>query len=161
MNRLIEAVASHFDEEGFTFTRLDDGDRLHMGWNSSSGSWPCLVSADEDEHVIFLHSVHPLKVPAADRVRVAEYLMRVNRIAFFGCFLMDFDTGEIRYETYLLTHSVGGFDEALRDALAMNVRTMDKYLAGVSRVISCEVTPAEALSEALTGKRIDRKYQYN
>jgi hypothetical protein len=161
MNRLIEAVASHFDEEGFTFTRLDDGDRLHMGWNSSNGSWHCLVSANEDEDVVFLHSVHPLKVPAGELGRVAEYLMRVNRIAFFGCFLMDFDTGEIRYETYVLTHSATGFDEALQAALAMNVRTMDKYIGGVARVISCELSPAEAIAEIVTGKRVDKRYQYN
>lgn len=161
MNSMLEAVASYFDKEGFTFTRLDDGNRLHMGWNSSNGSWPCLITANEDENVIFLHSVHPLKVPAGDRVRVAEYLMRVNRIAFFGCFLMDFDTGEIRYETYVLTHSACGFEEAFQAALAMNVRTMDKYIGGVARVISCELNPAEAIAEIVTGRRVDKRYQYN
>jgi hypothetical protein len=161
MNRLIEAVASHLEEEGFKFTRLDDGARLHMGWNCSSGSWHCLVSADEEDNVVFLHSVHPLRVAAGDRPRVAEYLMRVNRIAYFGCFLMDFDNGEIRYETYVLTHATTGFDEALQAALAMNIRTMEKFIAGVARVITCEVNPAEALAEVVTGKHVDKSYLYN
>ena len=54
------------------------------------------------DSALLSYAVCPIRAEKAVRGEVCEYLMRANQNLGVGCFEMDFDTGEIRYKTYLL-----------------------------------------------------------
>ncbi|HMK39915.1 MAG TPA: YbjN domain-containing protein, partial [Bacteroidota bacterium] len=105
--------------------------------------------------------VCPLKASAENRPRVAEFLMRLNRTIYMGHFVMDFDTGEIRFETYV--HGENGVIAAgaMVSFVTRNISTMDRHVCDIARVLSTGIPPAEAMTQVLTGVAPGRGYQYN
>ena len=135
--------------------------RERMGISTKNARWQCVVNVDEEEGVVFLHSVCPLKAPAESRIRIAEFLMRLNRTVFLGHFVMDFDSGEIRFETYVHGESGAIASGAMESFVNRNISTMDRHVRDIARVISTGIAPAEAMTQVLTGMAADRGYLYN
>ena len=161
MGNLLDSVAEFFTRDGWEFTRHDDEKRIRMVVNSDRGRWPCQVYVDAEERVVFFHSVWPLNVPADKRAKMAEFLMRMNRMSLFGSFLLDFDTGEIRFETYVFGNEETVDRDEMSAAVQQNLGMMNRHLDCISKVLSTDLTPAEAVTELVTGMPIDRKYTYN
>ncbi len=161
MGNLMDSVADYFTHDGWEFIRHDDEKKISMGVTSDHGKWPCLVSIDEEEKVVFFHSICPLKIPLDKRVKMAEFLTRVNRLCFMGSFVMDFDSGEIRFETYVFGNEETVASEQLEVAVGRNIAMMDKHIEAIAKVMSSDITPAEAVAELVTGMPMDKRYIYN
>ena len=161
MGTLTDSVVQYFAGEGWDVSRSSSEPALRMGVSTKNARWQCVVNVDEDEEIVFLHSVCPLKAPAESRSRVAEFLMRLNRTIYMGHFVMDFDSGEIRFETYVHGENGTTSGGAMDSFLNRNIATMDKHVCDIARVISTEIPPAEAMTQVLTGMPAGRGYQYN
>lgn len=161
MGTLTESVEQYFTGEGWDVTRSAKESALRMGVSTKNARWQCVVSIDEDEGVVFFHSVCPLKASPEGRPRLAEFLMRLNRTIFLGHFVMDFDSGEIRFETYV--HGANGNidNDAMGSFVNRNIATMDRHVCDIARVISTEIPPAEAMTQVLTGMAAGGTYRYN
>ena len=161
MGTLTESVEQYFTSEGWDVSRSANESALRMGASTKNARWQCVVSVDEDEGVVFFHSVCPLKASPDGRPRLAEFLMRLNRTIFLGHFVMDFDSGEIRFETYL--HGANGTidNDAMESFVNRNVATMDRHVCDIARVISTGIPPAEAMTQVLTGMAAGSGYRYN
>ena len=57
------------------------------GGITRNARWQCVVNVDEEEGIVFFHSVCPLKVSVESRPRIAEFLMRLNRTIYLGHFV--------------------------------------------------------------------------
>ena len=161
METLTDTVEQYFTAEGWDVSRSSGESALRMGVSTKNARWQCVVNVDEDEGVVFLHSVCPLKAAPESRPRVAEFLMRLNRTIFLGHFVMDFDSGEIRFETYVHVQNGTVVNGAMESFVCRNIATMDRYVCDIARVISTEITPAEAMTQVLTGSTAGRGYIYN
>ncbi|HTY59725.1 MAG TPA: YbjN domain-containing protein [Bacteroidota bacterium] len=161
MDTLTDAVEQYFAAEGWDVSRSASEPALRMGVSTKNARWQCVVNVDEDEGIVFLHSVCPLKSAPESRPRTAEFLMRLNRTVYLGHFVMDFDSGEIRFETYVHGENGAVRSEAMQSFVNRNIATMDRYVCDIARVISTEITPAEAMTQVLTGAAAGRGYIYN
>ena len=161
MSNLMDSVAGYLEHEGWEITRHDDEHKIRMGVSSEHGRWPCVISIDDENRLVFFHSVCPLKIPAEKRVKLAEFLMRVNRLCYIGHFVLDFDSGETRFETYAYGTTATVDEEEMESTVGRNLAMMDKHLGSISKVISSDITPAEAVAELITGVPMDRRYLYN
>ena len=161
MSNAIESVADYLTKEGWEFRRSEVDGTIEMEVSAPAGRWLFIVRVGENERTVFFHSLCPLSVPLESRQRGAEFLMRVNRCVYIGGFVLDFDSGDICYETYMQSNE--HVDPLGTDfpSVDLNLAMMNKYLAGIARMISSDVTPAEALTEVVTGVRADKKYVYN
>jgi hypothetical protein len=161
MGTLTDSVEQYFAAEGWDVTRSVNESALRMGVSTKNARWQCVVSVDEEDGVVFFHSVCPLKASPAGRPRLAEFLMRLNRMIYLGHFVMDFDSGEIRFETYV--HAVNGVidNDVMESFVNRNIGTMDKHVCDIARVISTEIQPAEAMTQVLTGMAAGEGYRYN
>jgi len=161
MSQILDSVAKYFESDGWRFEKHDEDDTLCMTVRGDTGAWRCVVSTNEEEAVVFFFSVCPIFVPADYRVRASEYLMRVNRRVFLGHFIIDFDSGEVRYETTAPAPDGTISDEVMKSTVGVNCNMMDRYLPGLFRVVYSEISPADAFAEVREGKRSDQKYRYN
>ncbi len=161
MGTLTDSVERYFAAEGWDVSRSAKEPALRMGISTKNARWQCVVNIDEDEGLVFLHSVCPLKASSESRVRIAEFLMRLNRTVYLGHFVMDFDSGEIRFETYVYGENGAIGDAAMESFVNRNIATMDKHVCDIARVISTGIAPAEAMTQVLTGMAADRGYLYN
>jgi hypothetical protein len=161
MGTLTDSVQQYFTAEGWDVSRSASESAFRMGVSTQNARWQCVVNVDEEEGIVFLHSVCPLKASAESRPRIAEFLMRLNRTIYLGHFVMDFDSGEIRFETYV--HSENGTigNDAMESFVGRNIGTMDRHVCDIARVISTEIPPAEAMTQVLTGMAAGRGYLYN
>ena len=161
MGTLMESVERYFAGEGWETSRVGEGAALRVGVSTKNARWQCIANVDEEDGVVFFHSICPLKAGAAGRGRLAEFLMRLNRILFLGHFVMDFDSGEIRFETYLISREGYVSADAMGACVDANIASMDKHICDIARVISTAIAPAEAVAQALTGVPVDGAYRYN
>jgi hypothetical protein len=161
MGPLTDSVERYFAAEGWDVSRSSSESALRMGISTKRARWQCVVNVDEEEGIVFLHSVSPLKAAPESRPRIAEFLMRLNRTIYLGHFVMDFDSGEIRFETYVHGENGAIGNDAMESFVNRNIATMDKHVCDIARVISTEIPPAEAMTQVLTGMAADRGYQYN
>jgi hypothetical protein len=161
MGTLTDSVEQYFAAEGWDVTRSAKESALRMGVSTKNARWQCVVNVDEEEGVVFFHSVCPLKGSPEGRPRLAEFLMRLNRTIYLGHFVMDFDSGEIRFETYV--HGANGNidNDAMESFVSRNIATMDRHVCDIARVISTEIPPAEAMTQVLTGMAAGGGYRYN
>jgi hypothetical protein len=161
MKMIIELVEEYLTSQGWTISRNPEQDWLMLDVITDNAEWRCDINADEEQKVIFVHSICPLKAAADKQTRMAEFLMRVNRVIYLGHFFMDYDTGGIQFETYLYADGNGLNPDAMESAIGRNIAMMETYLAGITKIVSTETTPADALAEILSGKPADRGYIYN
>ncbi len=107
-----------------------------MGMSLDSGKVSTYIKVNtESNFVLTLHSLH-INVPASFRIKVAEYINRVNYNLTLGNFEMDFSDGEIRFrtiqpfeDTFLFSHDL--FIMILKTGYA----AIDKYYAGIMAII--------------------------
>jgi len=161
MGMLMQSVERYFVSEGWEASHIGGDAALRVGVSTKNARWQCVVNVDEEDGVVFFHSVCPLKAAPESRPRIAEFLMRLNRLLFLGHFVMDFDSGEIRYETYVIAREGCVSTEAMGACVDANIGAMDKHVCDIARVISTGITPAEAVTQALTGTPVDGAYRYN
>jgi hypothetical protein len=161
MGTLTDSVEQYFTQEGWDVSRAAGESALRMGVSTKKARWQCVVNVDEEEGIVFFHSVCPLKASVESRPRIAEFLMRLNRTIYLGHFVMDFDSGEIRFETYVYGENGTISNDAMESSVNRNVATMDKHVCDIARVISTEISPAEAMTQVLTGMVAGRGYRYN
>ena len=161
MGTLMESVERYFVSEGWETSRVGGDSALRVGVSTKNARWQCVANVDEEDGVVFFHSICPLKAAPESRPRIAEFLMRLNRVLFLGHFVMDFGSGEIRFETYLITREGFVSGESMGACVDANVAAMDKHIGDIARAISTGIAPAEAVAQALTGAPVDGAYRYN
>lgn len=146
MGNILKAAKEYFDEEEWSYTRLEGRPVLQLKFYSGVDSWHCYAHAFEDRHRLLFYSVSPINAPDNLRTEIAEYLTRANYGLVVGNFEMDWGDGEVRFKT-----SISMDGEALTmplvQALVMpNLRTMGQYLPGIRAVIEQGATPLDAVS---------------
>ncbi len=104
-----------------------------------------IIAISEDDSIVRVRSVLPLRVPETHRSVVAEYLSRVNDGFYVGGFQYQFDEGNIGYT---IGHIIpfGKIDRDILDwTITQCAAISDKYLPGLCQVMYAGTTPAEAI----------------
>ncbi len=85
---------------------------------------------------LLIYTVCPTNVPENQRLRVSEFITRVNRGLILGNFELDFEDGELRYKSsYVFDDTLPNSGEIFLRNLYVTFNTMDKYLPGIFAVI--------------------------
>src|SRR5207244_674152 len=135
MAKIYETMLSYFQTDGWPVNELADADAAQIYFQGQNGQWMCFAQAREEQGQFVFYSLCPLKVSAAKRANVAEFIARANYGLIIGNFEMDFDDGEVRYKTSIDVEEAELTPELLRPLVYANVWTMDQYLRGLIAVI--------------------------
>ena len=88
----------------------------------------------------------PDTIPDERRLEVAEFLHRANYGLLLGSFEMDYDRGEVRYRTALMTEGACPVDGVLDRYIQMPAAMLDRYAAGIEAIVSEGEIAQEALA---------------
>ncbi len=141
------ATLSRFlEQDGWYPQQLTNKEAFRMLYNGKNGTLQCYAQIRLAEEQLICYAIAPFKVPEETRLIVADYLTRANYGLYIGNFEMDFNDGEVRCKS-----SIDFEDEELSFNLIRNtiypaVHLMDRYLAGLLKVVYGGASPTEAIA---------------
>jgi hypothetical protein len=127
--------------------QLEDKYIYRMGYTGKNGQTTCFARIMPELEQFLFYVIAPLKAPEDARPAVAEYITRANYGLRIGNFELDFSDGEVRYKSSLDFEGEVLTPQLIKNAIYPAVQTMDRYLAGLMRVIYGSQPPAEAIAE--------------
>jgi hypothetical protein len=133
---LLEELKRVFTENGWPFSEVRSAPVLVSDLSGPLGTWKFYAQVVDEQDLILLYSVCPLRVPPARRLEVSQFLTGANYGLAAGNFELDFEDGEIRYKTALHIRG-GGLDSTLvKNLVRSNGMAMETYLPGIGAVIT-------------------------
>jgi hypothetical protein len=147
MSPLFDAVVRFFEQSGWKHQRLGQLTALRSRFRGASTEWDFVAHTREEESFILFYSIAPVKVPVARRAAAAEFVARANWGLSIGNFELDMDDGEVRFKTAVDVEGTPVEDPLLQALLIANLSMMDKYLAGLTAVVSKGKDPKGAVQE--------------
>jgi hypothetical protein len=148
MPHILDAVSQFLKDSNWPFTPMDDPSLLQMVYRGKNGSWACYARAREEHSQFIFYSVAPLTTPESSMLEVAEYLIRVNYGLMIGNFDLDFADGEVRCKTGISVEGASLTPPLIQSVVYANVLMMDRYLPGLTAVMTGYLTPEEAYRDA-------------
>jgi len=144
---LLEELKGIFVENRWPFSEVRGAPVLVSELSGPLGTWTFYAQVVEEQELILLYSVCPLRVPEERRLEVSHFVTHANYGLAAGNFELDFADGEIRYKTALhVDGSLSG--DAVKKLVRANGIAMETYLPGIRAVIAG--TPALPALERLT-----------
>jgi hypothetical protein len=142
---ILEALTEFFTAEGWPFHKIEGEDNLQIGFQGENGLWNCFTKARDELNQLLFYSVCPVLAPLGKRGAVAEFIARANYGIVVGNFEMDYETGVIRYKTYLSADGIRLTNQVIRQVVFPNLLIMDQFLPGLLKTIYGEISPAKAV----------------
>lgn len=147
MANLFSGLIDYMQEEEWRYEIIEGETVIRFQVKTSAGRLYCYGEVHEDKDWMLFYSYLPVHVPEEKLALAAEFITRANRGMRIGNFELDYEDGEVRYKTSIdveggeLTHKM------IDNLLHANLSTMDRYFAGVMKVIYADRTPTEAIEE--------------
>jgi len=145
---IYETLVGYFEQDGWTFRRLDDHRALEMGVAGENGTFRLVVIADEERSILRFLTFLEGKVPPTRRRDIMEYLTRANYGLLLGNFEMDLGDGEVRFKCSVDLEGVPLSYALYQNLLYVSVGITDRYFPGFQRVLQGSADPAAAVAEA-------------
>ena len=133
---LLRELKRVFAENRWPFREVRGAPVLLSELSGALGSWTFYAQAVEEQDLILLYSVCPLRVPEERRLEASSFLTRANYGLTAGNFELDFDDGEIRYKTVLQLSGEGLDAATMKRIVRANGIAMETYLPGIGAVIT-------------------------
>ncbi len=145
MGTLYDAVIQFFEDDDWKFMEVAPGKALRLGVSGRNGEYDCYAVINEERETFRFMSQVPVKIPADQRLIVAEFLTRANYGLTIGNFEMDFEDGEIRYKTSIDVEGDRLTPPLVANLVNANILTIDQYFPGIMKVVYGGVSPEEAI----------------
>jgi len=142
---ILEAVCRYLDDEHWAYTLVAAKGLIFFDVSGEKGTLSCVLVADEELQCLSLLTQIGVAVPVIKRLRMADYIARVNYALLLGCFEQNADTGDLRFRISLPLAGSELSRQQLRDIIATSIYTVDRYYSGVMMLIYRNATPIEAL----------------
>ncbi|GAA4841492.1 YbjN domain-containing protein [Algivirga pacifica] len=147
MSQIIEISREYLDSLQWKYQDEELHNAIRFGIELENGKVECLLIEKVEQELLQFFSLIPLNAPQ-DRIEaVAEYVSRANFGLSFGCFEFDYDEGEIRYRTSILTPKGIASENQISSLIHVNLNTMDRYLYGIMKVMFGDADPKRSIEE--------------
>ena len=146
---LLSRLKGAFIENRWPFSEVRGAPVLLSELSGALGTWKFYAQAVEEQGLILLYSICPLRAPGERRSELAQFLTRANYGLAVGNFELDFEDGEIRYKTVLQLQGDEVDSSTLKRLVRANGIAMETYLPGIDAVIGG--TPALSALEDRSG----------
>lgn len=144
MDTLQSCTLNYLRELGCTFRTAQENNLYTFSVQGKRGIYPVLLYAREP-YLVCLAKL-TVSVPDECRLEVAEFLHRANFGLLLGNFEMDYDQGEVRYRTALLTEGECLPLSVLDRYIQMPAAMLDRYAAGIEAIVAEGEIAQEALA---------------
>lgn len=131
----LDGLKQAFVLNGWPFSEVVGAEVLVSDLSGPKGTWKFYAQVVDEQQLLLLYSICPLRVPEERREEVSHFLTRVNYGLSAATFELDFDDGEVRCKTVLpLDTELDA--TALKRSVRANGLAMETYLPGIGSVIA-------------------------
>ena len=121
---------------------------FNLGMELENSNIDCYIDLRIIENQVLIYTISPTKIPTNQRLRVAEYISRVNYDLLIGNFEINFEDGKIRYKaSYFYDNNFPNSEEVLLKNMSAAFQTIDKYILGIMSIIFANVSPETAVND--------------
>ncbi|MBN1873044.1 MAG: YbjN domain-containing protein [Anaerolineae bacterium] len=145
--RAFTTLGQYLTDDGWYPQQLENKTIYRMYYKGDNGELRCYAQIRVELEQFLFYAIAPVNAPEESRTNVAEYLTRANYGLRIGNFEMDYSDGEIRYKSSLDFEDEALTSNLIRNTIYPAVQTMDRYLAGLMRVMYNAQTPEEAIGD--------------
>lgn len=143
-----QAMLDFFIEDNWDYYWWEPEETLQLQCQAKNGRLTCYARAIDDRQQFVFYTLCPLSAPESQRRAIAELIIKINYGMAIGNFELDFADGEIRYKTSLDVEGDRLSQALIKQAVYLNVLTMDRYLPIISAVIEGTISVDEAIAQA-------------
>ena len=143
---MMDVVLQFMQEDQWIFQKIENKQVLRAGYRGERGTWVCHARIDEENRRFLFYSFMGMNIAQANRLKVLEYLNRVNHCLPIGNFEMNMDTGDVRFRTGVEIPAGGLTVPVVRTIVYTNVHSIDHYFPGVVAVVHGALSPEAALA---------------
>jgi len=133
---LLAELKRVFVENRWPFSEVQGAPVLVSELSGTLGSWKFYAQVVQEQALILLYSVCPVRVPEERRLEASSFLTRANYGLAAGNFELDFEDGEIRYKTVLQLQGDRLDAATLKRLVRANGIAMESYLPGIRAVVT-------------------------
>jgi hypothetical protein len=131
----LDGLKQAFVLNGWPFSEVVGAKVLVSDLSGPLGTWRFYAQVVDEQQLLLLYSICPLRVPEERRAEVSHFLTRVNYGLSAATFELDFDDGEVRCKTVLQLETELDAT-ALKRSVRANGLAMETYLPGIGSVIA-------------------------
>jgi hypothetical protein len=131
----LESLKRAFAENGWPFSEVAGANVLVSDLSGPLGTWRFYAQVVEEQRLLLLYSICPVRAPEERRSEVSHFLTRVNYGLSAATFELDFDDGEVRCKTVLQLDPEPDA-VALKRSVRANGLAMETYLPAIESVIA-------------------------
>lgn len=132
---LAESIKADLESAGLTVREGPDPAVVAVEASSTAGDWTTYVWAREAQSQVVVHGVLSWPVPERARDDMTTYMALANFGLLVGNFEMSLEDGELRYKTSIDFEGSEQLPmQLVRNLVAANLRTMERYLPGLAAV---------------------------
>lgn len=146
-NKTIFEIATQATQNNWSGVLVDTSRKvIKFSGASDVGYFNILIDVKEEERLVMVYVLCPLKVPQEKRYRVAEFLTLANYGIKVGNFEMDCSDGDTRYKGCIDLAEDGVLTESMLNAVVGKcAATMSRYFPGIAKIIYSDVCATQAI----------------
>ncbi len=133
MSAQVDQLSAYLDRGTIVYDQDDDRGLFRMLFEGKHGDIRVMMVIDETMLQVFTYPAN--KVPEDHRQLIAEAITRANYGLKLGNFEMDFEDGELRYQTALPLGETFPDDEIIDHVLYVGGAMVDRYLPAFLSII--------------------------
>jgi hypothetical protein len=144
---LADAFCDALRDDGWSIER-DGGNptEVRTAFAGTAATWQCSARVFEQQGQIVFDSVLPLTAPPDRRPDVCYLLTRLNWEIITGAFVLEADTGELRFRTSLLVPEAMALPSpAVLGMVYSNVVTVDRCLSDLASMLDADASLEDTL----------------
>ena len=140
-----EAIEEFLTEDDWNYEPMDEYGVFRMGVNLDCKLKSARVFVNVHPESFAVISVPPIAADEDSKAAAVEFITRANYGMNIGNFEMDYNDGEIRFKTAVLCSDTIPTFEQVKDAIYINVITLERYCDALTMVIYGMMTPDAAI----------------
>jgi hypothetical protein len=133
MSAQVDQLSAYLDRGTIVYDQDDDRGLFRMLFEGKHGDIRVMMIIDEAMLQVFTYPAN--KIPEEHRQSIAEAITRANYGLKLGNFEMDFEDGELRYQTALPLGDTFPDDEIIDHVLYVGGAMVDRYLPAFLSII--------------------------
>ncbi|MGI6357702.1 MAG: YbjN domain-containing protein [Bacillota bacterium] len=144
---ILETVCEYLDNERWSYHADRERSLVFFDVAGEKGTMSCAIVVDEGLRCLTFLIQLGVTVPGIKRLRMSDFITRVNYALLLGCFELNVDSGDMRFRVSLPLADAELSRQQLRDIIATGIYTVDRYYPGVMMLIYKNATAAEAYND--------------
>lgn len=150
MNPIAEAIRAYLvqDDWYFNYDEKKNAFKFMLGMKGKIKIINYSIYVKEDEYSVVVLSPIGVDEDRTDlKLKMAEYICRVNNDMKAGCFELDFDDGEITFKMHVCCKDSMPSAAVIRDSISCPAMMFEQYGAGLLDILLTHITPKDAVEK--------------